>query len=276
MGDLVAVGKIPLSVPVEGDERAEWERMVREAYCRNATPMEFALFIQQCQTLNLTPVAGQICQIEIWDSEAGCKKRTSIVQIDGFRAVAQRTGDFRGRIGPLWCGKDGEWRDVWLGDGHPLAAKVGILRAGCQEPIWGVARYDSYVRTKKDGKPMRNWATMPDVMLAKCAEAQALRSSFSILGGVYEPSELDQAFNQDSRARVDPQTHPPLIEAPPSWSGTASQNDELANRLEAEGIPRVPENRGLFKEIRSRLVGIPLSEFEEKCTAVINEFLAPT
>jgi hypothetical protein len=65
---------------------------------------------------------------------------------------------------------------------------------GSDEPTVGVALYREYVQRKKDGTPNRMWATMPAAMLAKCAEALALRKAFpQELAGIYSDAEMEQA-----------------------------------------------------------------------------------
>jgi phage recombination protein Bet len=148
----------------------------------NASNGDLAVFLHYAQRTGLDPFARQLYMIE----RGG--RFTIQASIDGLRIVAQRSGEYAGQVGPYWCGEDGAWTDIWLEKTPPLAAKVGVLRKGFIEPLWAVAKFDGY----NANSPI--WKKMPDLMIAKCAEALALRKAFpNDLSGIYTAEEMEQA-----------------------------------------------------------------------------------
>jgi phage recombination protein Bet len=184
-----AIMKVPAVSGVQVDTvlREQFD-LLKRTVAKGATDDEFALFVQICNRRRLDPFAKQIYLIKRRNKKTGEETATAQTSIDGLRLIAQRSGEYRGQTPPQWCGPDGVWRDVWLGETPLMAARIGVHRAGFVEPLYRVARWDSYVQQS----PL--WQSMPDVMIAKCAEALALRAAFpEELSGLYAEEEMGQA-----------------------------------------------------------------------------------
>lgn len=197
--------------------------VIRRTVGKDLNPYELDFFLAQCKRLDLDPFTGQIYA---WKEHG---KVVTMTSIHGLRVVRDRTGKYAGKIGPMWCGKDGEWEldsngdpKPWLHDVPPAAARVGILHADRGEFVsWGVATFDAFGKPAKtsSGKANGMWATPGGAahMLAKCAEAMGLREAFpNDLSGVYTDDEMPESV-QATRVDQPPEPQPglgdPVVEA---------------------------------------------------------------
>ena len=164
------------------------------------------VFFHVAKRTKLDPFARQIYMIgrNTYDQrqDRWVTKQTIQTGIDGYRLIGRRAADAaRARISvsaPEWAHEDGSWRPVWMKKawGTPIAARITITRDG--EPFTGVALFEEYAQTKRNGDLTSMWAQRPAGQIAKCAEALAWRLAFpQDLAGVYVEEELQHADRQE-------------------------------------------------------------------------------
>lgn len=188
----------PRTALVLGADQERWDEAqlaaLRSIGVENAPQGELDLFFHTAKRSQLDPFTKQIYLIKRRQKvgDQWVDKWSIQTAIDGFRVIRDRIGGFAGQR-EQWCGPDGVWRDVWLGPGYPAAARVLVFKHGYVEPVPGIARWSEFAAYRND-KPTAMWGRMPALMLAKCAEALALRKAFpQDFSGLYIAEEMDQA-----------------------------------------------------------------------------------
>lgn len=161
--------------------------MIRDTYAMGASEKEFQVLMEVAKVRRLNPLLRQVHFVKRRDYQRDKDIWSVQVSVDGLRAIAERTGKYDGQDEPEYE------RDK---EGLIIACRVKVYRKDWTRPAIGVAYWSEYVQTKKDGSPTKFWADMPHVMIAKCAEAIAMRKAFpEDMGGLYVDEEMQQAEN---------------------------------------------------------------------------------
>lgn len=184
--------------------------LIKRTVAKGANDDQLALFLVTAKRLGLDPFARQIYCV-LRKNKSGGSDMAIQTGIDGLRSIAARTGEMDGMEGPWWAGEDGVWRETWTSKTPPAVARFLVYRKGASRSFPGVAHLASYGAYKDDGKTLdQKWAAMPENMLAKCAEAAALRRAFPLqMDGVYIPEEMERnAIDVPSVEKVVSATQP--------------------------------------------------------------------
>jgi phage recombination protein Bet len=221
-------------LPAKSEERslftAEQIDLIKRDICHGASDDELKKFLWECERTGLDPFTRQIYSIarSAKRGDRWVTVRTTQISIDGFRLIAQRTGEYAGQLGPEWCDSSGKWADVWLDEqAPPAAARVAALRKDFEKPLWSVALFRDYAQRTKMGELSAMWAKMPALMIAKCAEALALRRAFpQELSGLYSTEEMGDE------------------PTPPAKVNRSSLAEEMADEIPHQELPATSPDAG--------------------------------
>lgn len=166
-------------------------------------------FVRLCQRTLLDPFSKQIYATRRYVKDRGGNKVPTLVPVTsviGLTAIAARTGMYDGCI-IQWAGKDGVWKDEWLEEEFPTAAKCTVYHKQRTHPEVGIAHWTGYCgqaynQVTKRWEVSEFWERLGPFMIAKCAKAQSLRGAFpdqcsnlyiseELQGGVSEVDQLD-------------------------------------------------------------------------------------
>lgn len=183
------------------DYTREQVETIKQTVARGASDAQLALFLQTCKSRNLDPFTRQV-----FFTPQGI-----IVSIDGLRAIAERTGAYA----------PGPTRYEYDDNKALVAAYVTVKKL--VGGSWHEVEESAFIEEYRGSSPI--WKKMPRVMLAKCAEARALRRAFSSdLSGLYAAEEMDQAQREEPVVVNRPQT----VEVMP-----VNKNTEFSSALAA-------------------------------------------
>jgi phage recombination protein Bet len=180
----------------------EQTALIKSTIAKDATDAELQLFFYDCARQGVHPLDRLIH----FTKRKG--KYTPVTSIDLMRSRAADTGEYAGSDDAAFVGA--QKTDTW-------AATVTVWRLvqGQRCSFTATARWSEY---KPDEAFM--WHRMPHTMLAKCAEALALRKGFPRqLAGVYSEEEMAQADRLEAPAVLEAPPFTPVPDEPPPPEG---------------------------------------------------------
>jgi len=185
--------------------------LIKNTIAKEATDEQLKLFLYQANRTGLDPLAKQIHCVMRWNNTTRQKDMSIQIAIDGFRLIADRTGKYAGSDDAVY---DSEEKS------NPNKATMTVYKMveGVRCAFTATARWKEYCPS--NDKMAFMWRKMPYVMIAKCAEALALRKAFPAeLSGLYSDDEMHQADKPEKKVEE-------VVEAEEVKTEIADENKE--------------------------------------------------
>lgn len=190
-----------IEAPIRRQKRlsAQEVALLKRTVAKGVSDDEFALFLWVCKKHRVDPLTRQIHCVRRWLNKhhqdekqiwVGGYQMTIQMGIDGYRSLA-------GRDHPDFGGCDeAEYEFEGTQKRIPVLARIRLWKKGLEHPIVGVAYWDEYAPKDLTKPEAFFWNKMPKHMLAKCAEALALRKGYPELADIYTNEEMSQAMDE--------------------------------------------------------------------------------
>ena len=187
--------------------------LVKATIAKDCNNDEFSLFMEVAAAKGLDPFLGQIIPMVFSKDKPDKRKMPIIISRDGQRVIAQRCGDYRPASKPPQYEMDKDLISPLNPQGI-VSATTFLWKQDQKSGEWyevaGQAFWDEFCPVKEewakgdDGRNYKtgnktlddsgNWCRMPRLMIAKCAEMQALRAGWpEQFTGLYDEAEMDRA-----------------------------------------------------------------------------------
>lgn len=155
--------------------------LIKTQIAPTATQEEFELFIMMAYRTRLDPLMKQLYFIKYEGRNGNPDKVSYVTSIDSYRIIAARTHEMAGTDEP---------RFEYDKSGRLTHCSITVYRMvqGQRCPFSAKVKFLEYTTNKN------LWTSKPETMLAKVAEAHALRKAFpNDLSGIYTQEEMDRA-----------------------------------------------------------------------------------
>jgi len=188
-------------------------KTIKNTVAKDTNADEFDLFMEACRSYRLDPFRKQIHAVVYSKNSPDKRKMSIIVSRDGQRVIASRCKDYRPAEEPPIFEYDEALKGSPTNPKGIVSATVYLRKQDSQGnwyKVMGQADWDEFAPIKDEwawddtarkNKPTGaktldasgNWAKSPKLMIAKCAESQALRAGWpEEFGGVYAEEEMDR------------------------------------------------------------------------------------
>jgi phage recombination protein Bet len=207
--------------------------ILKSTIAKGCSDLELQLFLRVCDRTGLDPFAKQICPVMRWDKKENRNVMAIQVQVDGYRVLAQRTGEYGGSDRPLFDEGLTLYEHKQTKRGKPTTCTVTVYRInqGVRCPYTAEIAWDDFYPGDKLGFM---WNNKPYQMLVKTVESQALRKAFQIeLASLETPEEL---------AIVEPPT-PSQARNSPHWQEARSAMLNASTVMEVTNIAQQIKQR---------------------------------